>query len=587
MAKNVNIPKTEINDKSERVMNGINVWCSFYRANPHRFVKDYLNIHLRLFQQIILYMMNYSTNVIYTASRGQGKSYLMAIFCCVRCILYPGTLIVIASKSRGQALEIIEKIVTILMPNSDNLKREIKDKSISPINAYIDFHNGSRIKIITSNENARHNRANIAIIDEYRMLDKTIIDTVIKKFLTSEREPGFYRKPEYKNYPKERNKQTYASSCWVKNHWSWQLFQDYCVNMVDDTKKYFVCGLPYQLSIAERLLNIEQIEEEMSESTFDAIKFSMELGALFYGENENAFFDYESLLKVRRIKQALYPKEYYQKYDTKVIKYPEKTTGEIRMVTADIAVMGSKRNRNDATAIFILQLLPTKDGQYIRNVLYSENFEGGHTEEQALKIRRLFEDMECDYIVIDTNGVGIGVYDNLVSDLVDENTGIMYEGLTCINDPEMAERYKGNSKLPRKAIYSIKASTAFNSQCAFALRDSITRGKLRLLISEQELRSELNQSKQYKELSADDKIDLELPFIQTTLLINELVNLEYTTNGSDVKIKEQYDKRKDRYSSLAYGNYIANELERKVKVRKKSFENRVIFDMRKPNVKGR
>lgn len=49
------------------------------------------------------------------------------------------------------------------MPNSDNLKREIKDKSISPINAYIDFYNGSRIKIITSNENARHNRANIVI----------------------------------------------------------------------------------------------------------------------------------------------------------------------------------------------------------------------------------------------------------------------------------------------------------------------------------------------------------------------------------------------------------------------------------------
>ena len=93
----------------------------------------------------------------------QGKSFLLSIFCCVRCILYPGTLIVIASKSRGQALEIIEKIVTILMPNSDNLKREIKDKSISPINAYVDFHNGSRIKIITSNENARHNRANIVI----------------------------------------------------------------------------------------------------------------------------------------------------------------------------------------------------------------------------------------------------------------------------------------------------------------------------------------------------------------------------------------------------------------------------------------
>ena len=75
MAKNVkksSIPNTEINDKSERIMKGVDTWCSFYRANPHRFAKDYLNIHLRLFQQIILYMMNWSTNVLYCAARGQG-----------------------------------------------------------------------------------------------------------------------------------------------------------------------------------------------------------------------------------------------------------------------------------------------------------------------------------------------------------------------------------------------------------------------------------------------------------------------------------------------------------------------------------
>lgn len=77
MAKNVkktSIPNTEINDKSERIMKGVDTWCSFYRANPHRFAKDYLNIHLRLFQQIILYMMNWSTNVIYCAARGQGRN---------------------------------------------------------------------------------------------------------------------------------------------------------------------------------------------------------------------------------------------------------------------------------------------------------------------------------------------------------------------------------------------------------------------------------------------------------------------------------------------------------------------------------
>lgn len=581
-------PKTEINDKSERIMNGVNIWCSFYRANPHRFAKDYLHIDLAIFQQILIMMMSVSTNFLWTASRGIGKTFLLSVFCCIRCTIYPETKIIVVAKTRGQSIEVIEKIIRELIPKSDNLAREIKNYSLSPADAYIEFWNGSYLKVVTSNDGARHNRANIIFYDEYRMIPKGIIDTVIKKFIAPERKPKFFEKPQYKNYPKERNQQFFTSSCWFKNHWSWDLFTSYCVNMMNDDKKYFVCGLPYQLAIQEGLLNKEQVEDEMSESTFNATLFEMESGCLFHGENENAFYNYESLTNIRRIHQALYPKLVYDTIShTKLIKYPQKIAGEIRLLTADIAVMGSKKNKNDATAIFILQLIPTKDGQYIRNVLYSENYDGGHTEEQALQIRRLYDEMECDYIVMDTNGVGIGVYDNLVTDLIDEDTGIMYEALSCINDVEMASRYKGLSKTPPKVIYSIKASAAFNSQCAFALRDSITRGKMRLLITEQEFRSEMSRNKVYKDLSAEDKISLELPFIQTTLLINELVNLEYSTNGSDIKIKEAYDKRKDRYSSLSYGNYIANELERKIKNRKNNNENSHIeFNMRKPKVKS-
>lgn len=70
MARLINKPQTEINDKSERIMEGVNIWCSFYRANPNRFAKDYLGLSLRLFQQIILVLMNISTNFIYCASRG-------------------------------------------------------------------------------------------------------------------------------------------------------------------------------------------------------------------------------------------------------------------------------------------------------------------------------------------------------------------------------------------------------------------------------------------------------------------------------------------------------------------------------------
>lgn len=55
-------------EKENRIMEGVNVWCSFYRANPHRFCKDYLNLNLKLFQQILIFMMFISNYFMYIAS---------------------------------------------------------------------------------------------------------------------------------------------------------------------------------------------------------------------------------------------------------------------------------------------------------------------------------------------------------------------------------------------------------------------------------------------------------------------------------------------------------------------------------------
>jgi hypothetical protein len=76
-----------------------------------------------------------------------------------------------------------------------------------------------------------------------------------------------------------------------------------------------------------------------------------------------------------------------------------------------------------------------------------------------------------------------------------------------------------------------------------------------------------------------------MPYIQTSLLINELVNLEYTSQGTEIKIKETGSNRKDRYSSLAYGNQIANELERKL-TRRPERTDKVVMNFRAPSCLG-
>ncbi len=59
-----------VKEKSQRLMDGVATWCAFYRDNPHRFAKDYLNLTLKTFQKINLYEMMHNTNTMYLASRG-------------------------------------------------------------------------------------------------------------------------------------------------------------------------------------------------------------------------------------------------------------------------------------------------------------------------------------------------------------------------------------------------------------------------------------------------------------------------------------------------------------------------------------
>ena len=68
-----------------------------------------------------------------------GKTFLVALFCCVRCILYPGTKIVVTAGTLKQATESLLKIQDELMPMSPLLCKEIKKVSIGQNDASIYF----------------------------------------------------------------------------------------------------------------------------------------------------------------------------------------------------------------------------------------------------------------------------------------------------------------------------------------------------------------------------------------------------------------------------------------------------------------
>lgn len=572
----------------DRILNGAAIWASFYRANPHRFVKDYLHLDLRLFQKILLVMMNISSVFVYIASRGQGKTFLCAIFCAIRAILYPGTKICIASGTRGQAQNVLEKIMLELKPKSKELANEIDDKNtrLNGANAIITFKNGSFIKVVTAGESARGNRAHILILDEFRLISKDTIDTILRKFLSNEREPVYSelsKEEKLAEKRKERNKTLYFSSAYFQDHWSYVKCTDTCTRMLKGSGTDFVCGLPWQLAVVENLLRLDDVLAEMSESDFTEIKWAMEMGAIFWGNGDGSFFDYNSIAKNRHIKYPMLPSVYSVKLGNSVlVKIPPKINGEVRILSADIGLMSSKKNKNDATAIFINQMLPTKAGRYTNNIVYCDSMEGLHTEDQALAIRKLFDEFACDYIVLDTNGVGLGVFDALARDINDPDTGELYPALSCCNDPTMAERC--TSIGAEKVIWSIKATPALNSDCAVLLRDAFRTGRIRLLANEYDADAFLSEIKGYNGLNPVEKQALQLPYIHTTLLIAELVKLQHDESGGKVRVYEKAGMRKDRYSSLSYNFYVATLVEAKISKRiNNSLSEKDAFIIKAPN----
>lgn len=556
--------------KSEKLMQGINEWVSYYRARPDIFVEDYLGITLKPFQKILLYVMIHYNYTMFFASRGLGKSWLTTIYCVVKCILYPGSKIIIASKTKEQAMNLVaEKIPELIqLSTTGMIEREIEGSIKTSMNTpdpNVTFLNGSWIKVVPATQNARSKRANLLILDEFRMIDPLIYKNVLRRFLAVSRQPRFLKKEEYKNKKEymERNQEIFLSSAYYKFNWSFNRYSVFFKQMIQG-KGYFVCGLPYQFAIKEGLTNEEQLIDELSEDDIDEIGWSMEMDCLFFGESEKAYFKTEELKEIKTIQFPLYNKDLQQMIKNKDINKDKKYEDEIRILSCDIALLGG--DANDASVYTLIIAKKNKNGtrykRYVRNI---KSCQGLHPETQALMIRRMFDDYQCDYIVLDRQGNGISVYGYLCRKLYDNERKKEYMPFYSINemDEPKLSAYHTEEEYEQK-IYTVSPTEEFNHDIALDLKDKIINKRIELLISKEDAKQLLDAELWFNKLSPEDQAEFLTPYVQTSLLENEMVLLERIEHPKYIKLKEQSGKRKDRYCSLAYGNYYISMLEKEL-----------------------
>lgn len=570
-----NFPSTHYLSNQNNVLNML-AWATFWRRNLHRFAMDYLKINLYEFQQLSLYEMGISDVICIIASRNDAKSFMIALYACCRCILYPGTKFVIGSATKGQAKLIVSaKIQNELMAWSPALVAEIEHVSTNVNDTHVKFKNGSTIIVYTANDNARGNRSNESCREEFRMIKKRIEDQVIAPFQTPRNLP-FLHNPYYSNIPElfEPPVDIYISSSYIDNGdiWMWDIVDQSFADMMSG-KKTVLLTFDEAIALKHKLKLRSQLIKERKKQ--DPISWKTEFLNLRIKDSISSYFTY-SMLSARQVsKQVFYPKNNNTYKTVHKNKYAiPKLDNEVRVVSNDIAfVAGSKNDNSVYTCIRGIPESTTIESEkgsyeykqgYREKVPYIESNQFGDTTKQAVRIRQLFEDFEADYIVLDVRSGGIQILYNLQKSLYDEERGVEYPPLMCMNNEDYAKACT-DVNAPR-CIYAINASANLNSEIARMFRVRLTEGRIDFLVNFNTAKEEiLSSNKDYiNMLDLDEQFEFERPFLETQAMVTECAELQYEKmqNSDVIKIYERGKNRKDRYTSISYGSYFFDLLER-------------------------
>lgn len=559
-------------------------WITFYRRNIPVFVEHYLGIPLHWYQIIWLYLLNIYISVVIIAGRASAKSFVIAIFSCAKAILYPNTKVVVASGSKKQASLIVkEKIQKELMPKSENLRREIKKITTNANDIEVTFHNGSSIVVVVAGEGALGYRSTVLIFEEFKRIDKYIVDKVLKpfqmarpaQFRTNEKCEQYGVKYRENDEFLEEAVNIYISSAAPTSHWMGKLLKDTIGSKYKDDTSCML-ATDYSIALKHAIKTRAQLIE--AKRTTDPITWREEYENEMLREGANAYFTYGLLTKNQTNKKAFYPRRYEDVRNKKKNPYSiPKQNGEIRIVACDMAFI-ERSNKNDNSCFTCIRALPESityessniDGKtieiksgYRRIPSYIEANPGSDVDKQAIRIKQLYYDFDADYVVLDTRNGGILTYDRLAKVLYDEDRDCEYPAWRCMNDDDIAKRVNVSGAVEN--VFAINASQKLNNDIAISLRNILDSQMIDLLVNFDEAKDilESNVPEYLASPDSDAMSFYERPYLETQALVNEMMSLEYTRNEQTgvITLYETGSNTKDRYVSLAYGNYFISLLE--------------------------
>ena len=565
-------------------------FCSFWRRNMHRFVRDYLKISLYIYQELAIYLLGISNFICIIASRNDAKSFIISLYACCRCILYPGTKFRIGSATKKQSKLIVsEKIVDELCKWSPTLRNEISDWSTSENDIFVEFKNGSKITVFVANDNARGLRSTSIVREEFRQIPKKIEDSVISPFQTVRNQP-YMLNPFYGENPilQEDPCDIYISSSWIDDgHYMWDIVEQ-AYNDMQRGEKSVLLTFDESITLKHHLKTLKQLQREKKKQ--DPVTWKTEFLNLRVKDSLSSYFTYSMLTNRQILKHVFYPRNSLTFKQNHKNKYAiPKMENEVRVISNDIAFVAG--SQNDNSVYCCIRGVPestvySNNGNtveieqgYRRQYSYIESNQIGDTTLQAIRIRQLYEDFDADYIVLDTRNGGLQALYSLQKVLYDEERGVEYPPLKCMNNAEYAKACSDPNA--KECIYAINASQVLNSEIATSFRKKLVEGKIDFLVNFNVAKEDILSKNPEYENEPDENIQLEFekPFLETQAMVTECAELQYEKNSNGtIKIYEKGKNRKDRYSACSYGSYFFDTLEKDISGTSDDYEFAILIN---------
>ena len=536
----------------------IKKWTTFYRRNIDIYAEEKLRVKLRPFQRIMLYMMGISQVWFGICSRASSKTFVVALFCICKCLLYPYTEAVITASTIDQGRQMVErkiknelvkKLSPVLKYMYENGMMNIKS---SKDEVEVSFFNGSTIRVLPPVESSRGSRATILVYEECRLLKKGDVDGIFEPMLHP-RQSIYLQKEEYSQNSiyQEEGISIYITSARYKSEWYWRLFK----RVVEES--FMNRSVAYNFFAADIFISLKYALKTWGEwakikKTTNDLDVRAEYLNEVIGEAENAYFPHELLRKCQKLRKAFRPPT------------------DIEFVNGETTT--NKYEANDNTVIECISGFYDKD-EMICNLEYLETLSGGNSELTQKRIRELFYDYKADYIIMDLRSGGENYYNELTKPYdhpVRNKETWDKSGFCVVIDMNMhfLTDAKINELLNRKVdpnakavIIPVQGSSDFNDSMWRNLHKAMVDNKMRLLISDTEFDAELTKRKDYYKMTNTERMREKLPFVQTELLVQEAISLRQEIREGKIKLKEPRSFTKDRIVTLAYGNMFFNKLE--------------------------